>query len=320
MTHADLYPGQWQPQVVLMAALRVGLIEALLNTPLRPAEVAEKLALDERATLRVLSVLVDAGFLERQGDRVMLAPEARSLLDPNDADFVGDRLLHLHNLFVRWVQLPQVLRDGGPAPSEHTPESLRAFIGSMRVGARQRAQPLADQLAELFPATQTVLDIGGGPGTQALAFQERGWRATVLDFPEVIDLMADDLACAGIATIKGDATDGISAREFDLVFCGNLFHSMSHEECATVVAGAADALKGGGALAIFDFLQGTGLPSSLFAVNMLVATSGGDVYGEQDYRRWCEAAGLRDFAAHEVPGQVQRLLTAVKPGRSLAGA
>ena len=313
MAHADLFPGEWQPQVVLMAALKVGLIEALLDAPLRPEEVAEKLALDERATLRVTSALVDAGFLERQGDGVMVAPEAGALLDPSDAAFVGDRLLHLHDLFVRWVQLPQVLRDGGPARSAHTPESLRAFIGSMRVGARERARPLVDRLAALFPATQNVLDIGGGPGTQALAFQERGWQATVLDFPEVIDLMADDLAQAGIATIKGDATKGIPAQEFDLVFCGNLFHSMPPEECAAVVAGAADALRDGGALAIFDFLQGTGLPSSLFAVNMLVATSGGDVYGERDYRLWCEAAGLRDFAVHEVAGQTQRLLTTVKP-------
>ena len=183
----------------------------------------------------------------------------------------------------------------------------------MRVGARERARPLVDRLAALFPATRTVLDIGGGPGTQALAFKEGGWQATVLDFPEVIDLMADDLAQAGIATIKSDATQGIPARGFDLVYCGNLFHSMSREECAAVVDGAAGALRDGGALAIFDFLQGTGLPSSLFAVNMLVATSGGDVYGEGDYRGWCEAAGLRGFAVHEMPGQIQRLMTAVRP-------
>jgi ubiquinone/menaquinone biosynthesis C-methylase UbiE len=158
-----------------------------------------------------------------------------------------------------------------------------------------------------------VLDVGGGPGTQALAFQERSWQVTVFDFPEVIGLMADELARAGIATIKGDATQGIPAQEFDLVFCGNLFHSMSQAESAHVIEAAARALTSGGALAIYDFVRGTGLSSSLFAVNMLVATSAGDVYAEEDYRRWCEAAGLGDFAVHEMAGQSQRLLTAGKP-------
>ena len=312
MASTDLFPGQWQPQVVLMAALQVGLIEALLDQPRPPSKVAQELALDEQATLRVISVLVDAGYLEQRGDSVVVAPEVRALLDPSDDAFVGDRLWHLHDLLVRWVQLPEVLRRGGPARLERTPQSLRAFIGSMRVGARERARPLAGQLAALFPKTKTVLDVGGGPGTQAHAFQEQGWQVAVLDFPEVIDLMAGDLTRAGIAAIKGDATQAIPAQDFDLVFCGNLFHSMSPAECGLVVESAANALTSGGALAILDLLRDTGLSSSLFAVNMLVATSAGDVYGEEDYRRWCEAAGLRDFAVHEVVSQSQRLLTAVK--------
>jgi SAM-dependent methyltransferase len=313
VAHADIVPGQWQPQLVLMAALKAGLIEALLPAPRRPADAAAALGLDERATLRVTGVLVDAGYLERRGEEVIVAPEVRPLLDPADPAYAGARLLHLHNLFVRWTQLPQVLRDGGPAHSDRTPESLSAFIGAMRSGARERARPLAELLAALFPTTQTVLDVGGGPGTQALAFQEQGWQVTVLDLPEVIDLMAHDLARAGVAAIKADATRSIPARDFGLVFCGNLFHSMAPAQCEAVAGSAAAALGSGGALAIYDFLRGTGLPSSLFAVNMLVATSGGDVYSEGDYRRWCEAAGLRDFAVHEVPGQAQRLLTAVKP-------
>jgi SAM-dependent methyltransferase len=205
-----------------------------------------------------------------------------------------------------------VLREGGPAPFERTPDTLQAFIGSMRTGARDRAEPLADLLAARFPATETVLDIGGGPGTQALAFQRHGWQVTVLDFPEVIKLRADELAGAGIAAIEADATEAVPASGFDLVFCGNLFHSMSEQECAAVVRSAADALAPGGALCIYDFLRGEGLRSSLFAVNMLVATTSGDVYAEEDYRRWCAAAGLRDFATQEVPDQSQRLMTAVK--------
>ncbi len=274
--------------------------------------MVQKLALDERATLRVIGVLVDAGYLEQRSDGVVVAPDVRALLDPADEAYVGDQLLHVHALLARWVQLPDVLRDGGPARFERTPESLQAFIGAMRSGARERARPLAERLAALFPATRTVLDVGGGPGTQALAFEKQDWQVTVLDFPAVIDLMAGELAEAGIATIEADATQGIPAQGFDLVHCGNLFHSMSREECASVVQSTAAALAPGGTLAIFDFLRGKGLRSSLFAVNMLVATSGGDVYAEEDYRGWCEAAGLLDFATHEVAGQAQWLLTASK--------
>src|SRR5450756_1922521 len=143
VAHADLFPGQWQPQVVLMAALKVGLVEALLDTPLPPAQVAEKLALDERATLRVIGVLVDAGYLQRQGDGVIVAPDARALLDPDDPAFVGDRLLHFHDLLVRWVQLPQVLRDGAPARSERTPRPRRPGLRRLPAAACPRsARPL----------------------------------------------------------------------------------------------------------------------------------------------------------------------------------
>ena len=143
MAHADLFPGQWQPQVVLMAALKVGRIEALLEAPLQPEVVAEKLALDERATLRVVRVLIDAGYLEERSDGVMVAPEVRGFLDAGDEAFIGDRLLHLHGLLVRWAQLPQVLHDGEPVDvgRDRRPSPRMDVVRAVRGGVRPlRAQ------------------------------------------------------------------------------------------------------------------------------------------------------------------------------------
>ena len=92
MTSTELFPGQWQPQVVLMAALRVGLIEALLDEPRASEELVSALSLDERAALRVIGVLVDAGWLERRSDGLIVAPEVRALLDSRSEEYVGDRL------------------------------------------------------------------------------------------------------------------------------------------------------------------------------------------------------------------------------------
>jgi len=139
VAHADLFPGQWQPQVVLMAALKVGLIEALLEAPLQPEVVAEKLALDERATLRVVRVLIDAGYLEERSDGVMVAPEVRGFLDAGDEAFIGDRLLHLHGLLVRWAQLPQVLHDGEPVDvgRDRRPSLRMDVVRALRCGVRR---------------------------------------------------------------------------------------------------------------------------------------------------------------------------------------
>jgi hypothetical protein len=81
----DLFPGQWQPQVVLMAALQVGLIGALLDQPRAPSEVAQELALDHRAAVRVISVLVDACYLEKRSDGVVVSPDTRSCQEPTGA-------------------------------------------------------------------------------------------------------------------------------------------------------------------------------------------------------------------------------------------
>ena len=62
----DLFPGQWQPQVVLMAALQVGLIGALLDEP-RPPQRSPGARPRRARSLRVISVLVDAGYLEKAG-------------------------------------------------------------------------------------------------------------------------------------------------------------------------------------------------------------------------------------------------------------
>lgn len=53
MASIDPFPGQWQPQVVLMAALEVGLTRALLDRPQMPGQVAQALAVDERASLNL---------------------------------------------------------------------------------------------------------------------------------------------------------------------------------------------------------------------------------------------------------------------------
>ena len=271
------------------------------------------LDLDERATHRVVSALVDAGYLERHGDRILVAPDVRPLLDPAGDANVGDRLLHIHHLIARWTQLPGVLRDGGPARFDRTPETLRAFIGSMRTGARDRAEPLADLLAGLFPTTKTVLDIGGGPATQALAFHRHGWKVTRARLP-------------GGHRAQGRRAGGIRHRRHrgrrDRGRLRSRLRSRVLRQPLPLDVGAGVRIGGagrrrcpvsGGALCIYDFLRGDGLRSS-FAVEhargdqrrRCVRGGGHPETGVR--RRDCGASPRRRSGAGSVP-----FLTAVKP-------
>ena len=228
-----------------------------------------------------------------------MAPEVRPLLDSRSEEYAGDRLLHVHDLLGRWVQLPEVLRKGGPAPYARTPSRCSPSLvrcGPLPANGPSRWQHASPPCSRRSGPRSTSA-VGRAPRHPPSA---AGLAGDGLRFP-VIDLMASSSAGEDIATIKAERHEGHPRTGFDLVFCGNLFHSMSPDECTAVVTRCAAALASDGALAILDFLRGEGLRSSLFSVNMLVGTSAGDVYGEEDYQRWCESAGLGDFTVHEMP-------------------
>ena len=129
----------------------------------------------------------------------------------SDAAYVGHRLLTSTTC---WAVGCSCLRSCATAARRVRAHPAVAALVHRR-DARRRARarrPLAEQLADCSrrrrgarPRRRT-----GHAGTRLPGL---GWEVTVLDLPEVIDLMADELAQAGIAAIKGDATQGIPVHE-----------------------------------------------------------------------------------------------------------
>ena len=54
---------------------------------------------------------------------------------------------------------------------------------------RKFAADIAKNGLENLPNNPRVLDVGGGPLTYATAFAQQGTVVTILDLPEVIDMM-----------------------------------------------------------------------------------------------------------------------------------
>jgi len=306
----------WGRAIIVGAALRDGLIEAVAEEILTATEVAQKLSLDERATHIMLSALAEIGVLEEQADGFRLREEHRGpLLEPSDERYVGGSVIHRFELITTWTKLPQVMKTGNPVEDRTQPnfEGTAAFIHEMRRTARPGAEGVASVMLPRLPDGATVLDIGGGPGTNAEAFAHGGARVTVFDRPEVIEQMKDVLAASGIAVAAGDMNEGLPPGPFDAVYFGNTSHMYGPEKNRSLFARMRGSLVPGGLLVVREFVRGLSEDAALFAVNMLIITARGNTYTASEYEDWLLEAGFEGVEFVSVPGRGTHLILARNP-------
>ena len=150
---------------------------------------------------------------------------------------------------------------------------------------------------------KTLLDLGGGPGTYAMAFLAKHPRlqATVCDRPAALDVAKEIAAThkAGerLSYLPLDLLKDDIPGRFDVIWYSNVLHIYSPEENLSVFRRARAALTERGRLIVQDaFLHDReGLypeEASLFAVSMLLFTSTGNTYSVTDTAAWLKEAGF----------------------------
>lgn len=322
MEYAEL---GWQEAVILGSARREGILEAVADRSRSADEVAKELGASPRAVYALLSALVELGVLAEDENRFRLLQDHRGpLLDRSHPDYAGGLIVHRFELIRKWGRMPEILKTGSPIDDEPTegPQGKETFIYSMRRLARPGVRAVADLLLSRLPENPHILDIGGGPGTYAEAFTEGGARVTVLDLPEVIELMKEHLAAAGLSAVGGDFNEGLPEGPFDAVYLGSVSHIYGPEENQALIKRVAETLAPGGLIAIRDFIRGVSRGAALFAVNMVVNTDSGDTYTEEQYRGWLDAAGFEGIEVIPIPGRdtcfiLARKLAQAQPGEQL---
>lgn len=306
----------WRWAILLGTALRDGLLEAVADRPRPSREVARDLRLDGRAVDIVLSALAELGVLDEGTDGFMLAEEHRGpLLRADHPAYVGQSLVHRFELIGSWTRLSEILHTGDPVEDRTSSEfgGTATFIAAMRRGATPGAEAVAASVLARLPERARILDVGGGPGTNAEAFARSGARVTVFDLPEVIDLMQETLQAAGVETTAGDMNETLPDGPFDAVYFGNTSHMYGPRENRELFARMRASLAPGGLLAIREFVRGLGEDAALFAVNMLVTTARGNTYTAGEYGAWLVRAGYEGVEFEPVPGRSTYLIFARNP-------
>jgi predicted O-methyltransferase YrrM len=284
----DQVRGFMESRIVLSGA-ELGVFDLLAGDRLSAPQVCTALGGDLRAVTILLDALAAIGLLEKSGPTYSTRPDAAELLCAGSSETVAPIVLHYANMWRRWSRLTDIVRGAAseePQVATRTPEQLRAFIEGMHVLARRRAPAVVAQVAAT--GARSLLDVGGASGTYTIAFLRAHpeMRATIFDLPNVIEMARERLACEGllerVALVAGDYLVGPMPAGHDLALLSAIIHQNSPAENVALYRNCHDAMVPGGRIIVRDHLMSADRTSprfgTIFAVNMLCGTSGGNSY------------------------------------------
>jgi SAM-dependent methyltransferase len=302
-----------QELLILGAAVKTGIIEALHDKTMMVEDLARELKCNSRAVWTVTEALAELGYLVRENEGLRLGERAaRMLFDESAEDYIGFSFMHRYNVIKSWIHLPDVIRTGTPYTQEKESDVLPSFMAAMSRGAQQSSAAIAGFCLGGYKEGVRVLDVGGGPLTYARAFAALGAHVTILDLPDVVDYMSGYLKDnENIKMVPGDFNYGLPQGPYDLVFMGNICHIVGESSNKELFKKAAGVLPQGGKIVIVDLIRGTGPHAAVFAVNMLAHTPEGGVWTFEQYSEWLTNAGFGEATLHEIAGR-QLLLAAKK--------
>ncbi len=288
---------------VLFTAAELDVFTKLESCHYTAAELARDSNLDERGTTRLLDSLVGLGLLQKEQQRYRLAEGSEALSAKHPATILP-MVLHLNHIWKNWSLLSDIVRQGKNESlkkiTEWGGEVQEAFIGAMHVVGKEMAAEIAESY-NLSPYKK-LLDIGGASGTYTMAFLRNNpaMRAVIFDFAPVLALAKKRLEAEGfldrVKLVTGDYYQDELPEGCDLALLSAIIHQNSPEQNIELYKKIYRALVPGGVVLIRDHIMDesrTQPPAgAMFALNMLVNTSGGDTYTFKEVKETLEAAGF----------------------------
>lgn len=288
---------------VLLAALELGLFTAVGERRWTIAALAKEMTVSERGLSILCRNLAMAGLLRKQGERYANSRLGASLLNAHHPAYRDSYLELMKNHWADWSRLPESVRSG--LPIDHAvpddPAYRRRFTWAMHHRTLETAPAIAAQLN--LRQAKTLLDLGGGPGTYAMAFLGKNpqLQATVCDREAALEV-AREIAASHrtrrrLSYLPLDFAAEPIPGTYDVIWYSNVLHIYSPADNQAIFRKALAALNPGGRLIIQDaFLHDReGLfpeEASLFAVSMLLFTKEGNTYTVAETTRWLQAAGF----------------------------
>jgi SAM-dependent methyltransferase len=284
----------------LIAAVEVGMFEALGDTMLDLDALAARIAVPRRTARICADAMVALGLLERDGPLYRNSPAADAFLSgrgPRDLrPFVG--LVDLR--YPAWAEFTQAIR-AGQAPSFITrldPETQRVYSAGVESVTAGSARALAGTYE--FGQHQRLLDLGGGTGSFLIPILERhpAIECGLFDLPSVIPLARENLKAhesgSRVQFYEGDLLRDQLPAGYDAFLLANVVHVLTPEHNRDLLERVHASAPSGARLLLVDFWTDPTHTQPVFATIMagqFLLSGEGDVYSEDEIRDMLAATG-----------------------------
>ena len=288
---------------VLIAAIELNLFTAIGTDPWTIPDLARDMKVSERGLAILCRNLAMAGLLKKNGETYTNSRLGATALNAQHPAYRGDYLRLITSHWADWGRLLESVKTGLPLDHDEPeePDYRRRFTWAMHHRTLETAPKIAAQID--LRGARTLLDLGGGPGTYAMAFLAKNptLRATVCDRPAALDVAKEiasiHKAGARLSYLPLDLLTEAIPGTYDVIWYSNVLHIYSPIDNLAVFRRSLATLNPGGRLLIQDaFLHDReGLcpeEASLFAVSMLLFTERGNTYSAAETRAWLTDAGF----------------------------
>lgn len=288
---------------VLLAGLELNLFTIVGERTWTLAELAKELKVSERGLAILCRNLAMAGVLLKKGTTYKNSRLGATALNANHPAYRGSYLDLIKSHWTDWLRLLESVRNGLPIDHDvpDSPDWRRQFTWAMHHRTLEKAPAIAAQVN--LRQAKTLLDLGGGPGTYAMAFLAKNprLRATICDREAALDV-AKEIAGTHesgrrLSYLPLDFAKTPIPGTYDVIWYSNILHIYSPQDNQAIFRRALAALNPGGRLIIQDALlhDREGLypaEASLFAISMLLFTESGNTYSAAETTRWLKDTGF----------------------------
>ena len=316
----------WETKI-LLTAVKLDLFSSLNDPGCTTSELAGRLGLYQPALTPLLNALVAMRILSKNGDCYTNSAVAQKHLVKGHQDYVGHLLL-LHDAeWMNWGRLEETVRTGRSPVRQHVfetdPEMGANVLAVLHRIGRESGPSLAKRMD--LKGAKRLLDVGGGAGTNAIAFcrEYPDLLATVFDLPQTLSLTKRVVEEAGLehritlapGNFNVDAFDGL----YDVALMSDVLHYQNGETNAGLVRKIYDHLVGEGRLIIKDrFLDESRISpawTTAFAVHIMVNTEKGQCFTGPEAMTWMTKAGFQSVIELEPCAIIQGTKGSKKKGK-----